>query len=341
MKIIILFYLYAIYKTLAALLSIFITFLLHPSKLFQKPRIFKRPAFLQDDSYGTHHYITVNNIKLHCVISGPENAPIMLMLHGFPEFWYSWRYQIREFNKDYRVVAVDLRGYGDSDKPLNTLDYTIPQVTSDIIELISTFDGKKCTLVAHDWGGIIAWRVVYRRPDLIDKFIVMCCPHSKRYNELARKDTDTALKQWYVLLLRNRWLSKRVIACDDFNWLKQLFTNPPSGLIHSERMTEEDLEAFQYTFSQPHVLNSSLNYYSCMFMRNPEAKSATPRDEKIPVPTLLMMAEHDSFLNVALGEGHDKYVENVTLKYFNCSHWLQQDCPEEANSAMREFIMLN
>ena len=332
---------FVLFKIITILLQILLKFIIHPTKLFAKRIIFRSPACLQDETFGTHEFITVNGIKLHCVVSGPVDSPVMLMLHGFPEFWYSWRYQIKEFNTDYRVVAVDLRGYGESDKPLNIDTYTIQQVTSDIIELISIVcKGKKCTLVAHDWGGIFAWRVVYQRPDLIDKYIVMCCPHAKRYIELASQDNTTLFRQWYVFLFQIPVLPVLIMKLDNYSWLWGVFKSRKSGLTNSERMSEEDLLAFLYTFSQENALKCPLYYYRQMFSKNPTPREAKPHgNNKITVPTLLMMGVHDAFLTLGLGEGHEKYVENIRVKNINGSHWIQQDCPEEVNREMRDFLV--
>ena len=266
-------------------------------------KVFHCPSALRDESYGMHEFVTVNGIKLHCVISGPEDAPVMLMLHGFPEFWYSWRYQIREFNRDYRVVAVDLRGYGESDKPLDTNAYTIPQLVSDIIELISSVCKDKCVLVAHDWGGIIAWRVVYQRPDLISKYIVLCCPHPRRYIELAKVDLDTMLRQWYVLLFQVSYIPEVIIRAGDYLFLKDLFSRPESGLVNTNRMDDDTISAFIYTFSQKNALKCPLYYYKTMFARDPNKNTNQPRDQKIQVSTLLMMGVYQCSATLYLPAG--------------------------------------
>uniref|UniRef100_A0A2C9KII3 AB hydrolase-1 domain-containing protein n=1 Tax=Biomphalaria glabrata TaxID=6526 RepID=A0A2C9KII3_BIOGL len=110
--------------------------LVGPKKLFDKSKENEPPAALHDPVYGEHKSVTVNKVKLHYVVSGPTQAPLMLMLHGFPEIWYSWRYQIKEFQKDFRVVAVDMRGYGDSDKPKGLENYKMDVLVQDVQELI-------------------------------------------------------------------------------------------------------------------------------------------------------------------------------------------------------------
>ena len=236
------------------------------------------------------------------------------------------------------MVAVDLRGYGESDKPLDTNAYTIPQLVSDIIELISSVCKDKCVLVAHDWGGIIAWRVVYQRPDLISKYIVLCCPHPKRYIELSKVDLDTMSRQWYVLLFQVSYIPEVIIRAGDYLFLKDLFSRPKSGLVNTNRMDEDTISAFIYTFSQKNALTCPLYYYKTMFVSDPNKNTNQPRDQKVQVPTLLMMGVYDSFLAQALGEGNEKYVKNILVRNIDGSQWIQQDCPDEVNREMRDFL---
>jgi pimeloyl-ACP methyl ester carboxylesterase len=122
----------------------------------------------------TSKYIITNGVKLHYVTQG--DGPLMLMLHGFPEFWYSWRHQIPEFAQDYQVVALDLRGYNNSEKPTETSAYTIAELIKDVAGVIHGLGYETCVLVGHDWGGAIAWSFAYEHPDMVEKLIVMNIP---------------------------------------------------------------------------------------------------------------------------------------------------------------------
>ena len=327
---------YACCRIFKLFILIFLNFLLHPTKLFIKRKSYSRPPCLRDQSLGIHNFIIVNRIKMHYVMSGPENAPVMLMLHGFPEFWYSWRYQIREFNKDYRVIAVDLRGYGESDKPADKSVYTIPNAVDDIIELLRLLGIVKCILLAHDWGGIFGWRVVLKRPDLIENFIVMCCPHPGRYIDIINIENDSLFRQWYIFFHQLPWIPEQVMSMDDFRSLKGLFRSRRYGFTNRDKFTNEDLQAFLYMFSQPYGLNGPMNYFRNIY-RDTILKEGIVYD-KINVPTLVLSGEHDAFLSTRMADGHDKYVERVECKILNCGHWIQQDCPEEVNTAIRMFL---
>ena len=126
-----------------------------------------------------HNFISTNGINLHYVSEGA--GKLMLMLHGFPEFWYSWRHQIKEFASDYHAVALDLRGYNDSDKPASLSAYQMSEFIQDIKSVITGLGYEDCILVAHDWGGAIAWNFAYAYPEMVEKLIVLNIPHPAKF----------------------------------------------------------------------------------------------------------------------------------------------------------------
>ena len=132
----------------------------------------------------THASIETNRVQLHYVTQG--QGPLMVMLHGFPEFWYSWRHQIPEFARDYTVVAPDLRGYNDSDKPQAVSAYAMTELVRDVAGLIRGLGYESCVLVGHDWGGAIAWHVAYAHPERVNRLIVMNIPHPAKFGEGLR-----------------------------------------------------------------------------------------------------------------------------------------------------------
>ena len=327
---------YACWRILKIFTLLFLNFLLHPTKLFVKRKPYVRPLCLRDQSLGIHNFIMVNGIKIHYVISGPEKAPVMLMLHGFPEFWYSWRFQIREFYKDFRVIALDLRGYGESDKPAEKSIYTIPNAVDDVIELLRLLGITKCTLLAHDWGGIFGWRVVLKRPDLIENFVVMSCPHPGRYKDLINVENDSLFRQWYVIFHQLPWIPEQIMTMEDFRSFKSLFKSRRYGFVNRDKFTDEDLQAFLYMFSQPYSLTGPVNYFRNL-LGDPLLQDGIVYD-KINVPTLILFGENDAFLSTEMADGHEKYVEHVECKILLSGHWIQQDTPGEVNSAIRVFL---
>ena len=124
------------------------------------------------------------------------------LLHTLDQFWYSWRYQITEFNKNFHVVAIDLRGYGQSDRPPNKRDYTLSKLREDIAQLIPALGYTKCILVGHDWGGAIAWSVAQNFPEAVERLVVLNCPHPKIMLQTVTSTWAQFMKSWYMLMFQ-------------------------------------------------------------------------------------------------------------------------------------------
>ncbi|KAG8574323.1 hypothetical protein GDO81_009144 [Engystomops pustulosus] len=142
------------------------------------------PACLTSSKHGQHGQIRIkkSGIRFHYVASGEKGNPLMLLLHGFPENWYSWRYQLDEFCQEYWTVAVDLRGFGSSDSPPDLRDYRMETLLQDIQDLITGLGYSDCVLVGHDWGGTLAWTFAVRHRDMVSRLIVMNAPHPSAFH---------------------------------------------------------------------------------------------------------------------------------------------------------------
>ena len=178
------------------------------------------------------HFIETNGIKLHYVSQG--KGKLMLMLHGFPEFWYSWRHQIPEFADNYRVVAVDLRGYNNSDKPQELEAYKMSELIADVRGVIDGLGYNDCVLVAHDWGGAIAWSFADAYPKMVEKLIVLNIPHPAKFVE-GLKTPQQLLKSWYVFAFQIPWLPEFLFQLNDYQAIKNAF----SGMAINKRELRE------------------------------------------------------------------------------------------------------
>ena len=328
---------YSLVKTLYFLLFSFFYFLYNPINWCRDRSTYASPPCLQDPVYGDHCFVTVNNHKLHCVISGASNAPLLLLLHGFPEFWYSWRFQIKFFHHRYRVVAIDMKGYGESDKPSQMDQYDLDLLSSEIPELVAVLGYTSCVLIGHDWGGAVAWGAAFKRPDLIRKLIVLSSPLGRVYIDAINRDITTCFKPWYMLPFQLPWFPEYWISLNDYLFLKTIFLKPRyGGMLNGDNMSSEDMLAFLHTLSQPGALTCPLNYYRRMF-RNP--RSAVPSiTNKIKVSTLVLFGDSDKLFSEECKIGYDKYVEQALVQTIRGSHWLQQDSPEEVNKHIQDFL---
>lgn len=255
----------------------------------------------------------------------------MLMLHGFPEFWYSWRHQIPEFAKDHKVVALDLRGYNDSDKPPQVADYQMSELIRDIEGVIRGLGYDRCTLVGHDWGGAIAWCFAYAYPELLDQLIVLNLPHPAKFAEGLRTPQQL-LRSWYTFFFQLPWLPEWLLQSGDYQLIAEMLNRTA---VDPTTFTSTDLEIYQKAAAKPGALSSMINYY-----RNALQSGLFQSDWGVlKVPTLLIWGENDVALGTELTYGTEAYVQDLTIRYIpNCSHWVQQEKPQLVNQYIREFL---
>jgi len=277
-----------------------------------------------------HEFIQTNGINLHYVTQG--QGKLMLMLHGFPEFWYSWRHQITKFSKDYQVVALDLRGYNDSDKPQAVEAYAMTELLEDVKGVITGLGYENCILVGHDWGGAIAWNFAYTYPEMVEKLIILNLPHPAKFKE-GLSTPQQLLKSWYIVLFQLPFIPESILQWNDYQAIAAAFKNMA---VDKSAFTQEDLEAYKDAAAKRGALTAMLNYYRCTFQ---SMLKSQPQWSVLNVPTLMIRGEKDTALGKELTYGTETYVSDFRLKYIpNCSHWVQQEQPELVNQYMREFL---
>lgn len=277
-----------------------------------------------------HNFISTNGINLHYVSQG--SGKLMLMLHGFPEFWYSWRHQIKEFASDYHAVALDLRGYNDSDKPASLSAYQMSEFIQDLKGVITGLGYEDCILVAHDWGGAIAWNFAYAYPEMVEKLIVLNIPHPAKFAQGLRTPQQL-LKSWYILAFQIPFLPELLFQLNDYQAIKEAF----SGMaIDKTAFSEADLNAYRDAAAKPGALTAMINYYRGIF---PLLFNNQPEWQILEIPTLTIWGEADTALGKELTYGTEAYVRDWQIKYIpNCSHWVQQEQPALVNSYIWEFL---
>jgi len=282
-----------------------------------------------------HGYVQLSDVKLHYVEKGDRNKPLMLFLHGFPEFWYSWRYQLNYFDKNYHVVALDMRGYGDSDKPNGIKNYSMQNLIKDVRETIEKLGQSSTILVAHDWGAVVAWYFAMYHPDMVERLVICNVPHPKAFEKVLRSKASQFLKSWYIFLFQCPILPEEWIKTQDYKALEIFFRGRKMGIVNRENFTDEDTEAWKFTFST-NGLTAPINYYRAL-MQLP--KRLRPTKEPVKSKTLILWGENDGALDIEGANLSPSYCENAQLKKIpNCSHWVQQDCPELVNKYIEEFL---
>lgn len=288
-----------------------------------------------------HRFAQVNGVRLHYVEANPAltssnnsiSGELVLLLHGFPEFWYSWRHQIPALAAaGFRVLAPDLRGYNLSDKPNGASAYRIEALTGDAIGLIAHADADRAVIAGHDWGGVIAWHLAMHHPQLVERLIILNAPHPAAYRRELRSSRQL-LKSWYILFFQMPGLPELVLGSGDFDWIGRMLRRQP---VHREVFGTEDVRRYKQALARPGALTAALNYYRAL--RHP-AQRAAREDAPIHVPVLLLWGERDAYLSLRLTEGLRDWVPNLNVVRFpDVSHWIQNDAPERVNRLMIDFL---
>ncbi|XP_055334963.1 epoxide hydrolase 4-like [Paramacrobiotus metropolitanus] len=169
-----------------------------------------------------------SEIRLHYVAAGEPGRPLMLFIHGFPDLWFGWRHQLQHFRSHFRVVAIDNRGYGESDKPTDRRAYTLPLLVRDVRSVIQQMGYEKCILVGHDWGGLISWTFAAVFPEMVDLLIVMNCPHPLAFSRMPFGDLIRQFfKSWYIFFFQLPYLPERMFLSNDLYRVEAMLTQPP------------------------------------------------------------------------------------------------------------------
>ncbi|MEM7184405.1 MAG: alpha/beta hydrolase [Spirochaetota bacterium] len=284
------------------------------------------------DTLFEHEYVETNGINLHIVRKG--KGPLILFVHGFPEFWYCYRYQLIDFSQNFTAVAIDNRGYNQSDKPTNKADYKLEELVKDLRGVIKHLGYDSCILVAHDWGGIIAWQFAYDYPEMLDNLIILNCPHPIKYIQNLTSP-EQMLKSWYVLFFQLPAVPEWLISQQNYYLLEQIFL-----LMTKDKsiFPKPELEYYKQMVSQGNTLTSMINYYRNIpdLLFNFQNSNM---NGKLKVPVLIIWGEEDLALSKALTYNMDEYLTNFRVKYIpNCSHWVQQEQPDLVNQYIRDFI---
>jgi epoxide hydrolase 4 len=300
---------------------------------------------LEKKSMFQHDYAEVNGLKLHYVKEGKGQQTI-LFLHGFPEFWYEWKHQLKEFGQDYTAVAYDQRGYNLSSKPEKVEDYAVPLIVADIkmmFEKFGTNANNKGILVAHDWGGAVAWAFAIRHPEYLEKLVIINAPHPGVFARELQANPEQQKASAYMNFFRSPQ-AEAGLSANNYALLQNAVFKASTK---PEMFTEEDRKMYLDAWSQPGALTGGLNWYRAAQIGPPTGGDgqrttniATGLDSlMVKVPTLVIWGEKDTALLTGNLEGLDKFVPQLTIKHIpNGSHWVIHEEPALVNQYIREFI---
>jgi epoxide hydrolase 4 len=270
--------------------------------------------------------IDVGDVSLHVVSEG-QGTPVIL-LHGFLEHWYAWRHQMTALAAaGFRAIAPDQRGYNLSDKPKGYRAYAVTKLADDVAGLIRSLGHPKVHLVGHDWGGVVAWFVADRHPDLIDRIVIINGSHPVLLARRLRSPSQL-LKSWYMFFFLVPRLPEALLS------RKLVFKQALVGsAAKPAALTDEYVDRLYEAFSQPGAAEGSVNWYRAMF------RAERPKLSKVCKPTLMLWGEQDTAMGVELLDGLEEWVEPLTVeRYPEASHWLNQELPDEVSRRIVGFL---
>jgi len=287
----------------------------------------------------SHGTVRASDVDLHYVTAGPVGGDPVLLLHGFPEFWYSWREQIPALAEaGYRVVAPDLRGYNRSEKPDGVSAYALDELVADVVGLIRAFGHESARVVGHDWGGVIAWQVAADRPDVVDRLAVLNAPHLSAYERELRTSLSQVHRSSYAFFFQLPWLPEWSLRRNAFAALEALFRDQP---VRPGAFTDAEIARYKRAFERPGALTAAINYYRALFRRMAQLTLSQGGigDQRVEVPTLLLWGLRDEALSPSLSEGLERWVPDLRVeRYPDASHWLPLDAPDRVNGELAAFL---
>ena len=279
-----------------------------------------------------HSTIKTNGIRLHVAQAGPKSGVPVLLLHGFPEFWYGWRKQIPALAAaGCRVIVPDQRGYNLSDKPQEIKSYRIEELRKDILGLIDALEYEKVTLVGHDWGALVAWMLAIKDPERLHRLGIINVPHPAVMWRFLRRDFEQMRRSLYALFFQLPWLPELSMRIG--NWRGASLGMRRSGKRNA--FTDEDMEKYKEAWSQPGALTAMLNWYRAVARYQPDLTN----DMRVKVRTLILWGVQDFTLSRRMARPSLDYCDDGNLIFFpDATHWVQREEADEVNRRLLEFV---
>jgi epoxide hydrolase 4 len=286
-----------------------------------------------DQTSLRHGYADLADARLHYVEAG--EGPLVVLMHGFPEFWYSWRHQIPALAAaGFRVVAPDARGYNLSSKPAGVSSYAPRRLAGDVRDLIAERGASRAFLAGHDWGAAVAWIAAMAYPEAVERLAILNVPHPRRMLAGLRRPSRQLARSWYMFFFQLPWLPERAVRAGDWWSFRR-------GFEHDARpgaFTPHDIDRYREAWSQPGAATATINWYRASMRRPPSGSSGQLRP--IEAPTLVIWGERDRYLCADLAEPDAADVPNLTrlVRLPNASHWVQHDEPERVSGLLIDFF---
>ncbi|ERG97889.1 MAG: putative hydrolase or acyltransferases (alpha/beta hydrolase superfamily) [Haloquadratum sp. J07HQX50] len=271
--------------------------------------------------HGKSSHIDANGTTLHVVEAGPPTGEVIVLLHGFPEFWYQWREYIEPLAAEgFRVLVPDQRGYHLSGKPSGLHSYLPKAMVSDLNSVIQSADVTSAHVVGHDWGAIIGWWSALSIPDKIDSLTVINAPHPEAFRRYIRSHPSQLLRNGYALLFQLPSIPERVACLQDW----RLVTEMMDRTSRKNTFSAHDFAAYRTAWEREDAYSFMLNWYRAVGRFIPR-----PPQHLVTVPTQLLWGTEDSFLEQPLAAASAQWGEKISVKLVDrATHWLPHEHPK-------------
>ena len=277
-------------------------------------------------------FISANGVTLHCAESGPEDGPLVVLLHGFPEFWFAWREYLGPLaERGFRVVAPDQRGYNLSSKPENPDAYWLEVAAADVFALADVVGRERFHVVGHDWGGSVAWTMAGLEPKRLLSAAMLQAPHPAVWLNAMRTDPLQRQKSRYVQILRLPWLSEMTLKIGNFAALARAFRTA----TRPEAFPPETIDVYREAWRQPGAVTGMLNWYRALYVAEP----LTPAPGSLTPPTLILWGDRDDLAVPRMADDSAALCKNVRLRHLSqASHWVIHDAPDLVRDALLDHL---
>ena len=275
--------------------------------------------------------LPTNGITLHAAVAGPPDGPLVILLHGFPEFWYGWRGQMAPLAEaGLRILAPDQRGYNLSDKPAGVAAYTLDRLADDVLGLADALGRERFLVVGHDWGGVVAWHLAGRNPERISRAVILNAPHPATLWRYARRHPSQLLKSWYVAYFQLPRLPELTLRAGGFWALSRVLRRSSRPGI----FPGAELAGYREAWAQPGALTAMLNWYRALRL---DAGSLPAT--RIRVPVRVIRGDQDAFLDRGLAEAGIALCDRGEVFHRRlATHWVQHEEPEAINRMLTDFL---
>lgn len=283
------------------------------------------------DPSSSGFLLEVNGVMLHCVEAGPKDGPLVILLHGFPEFWWGWRYQIEALaGAGFRVLVPDQRGYNLSDKPQGRKAYDLDTLAQDVVGLGDALGYDRFAVVGHDWGGLAGWWTASQYPERVERLVVLNAPHPDIAGSYMRRHPRQILKSSYIGFFQIPYLPEMLLSAGGYRALKNtlLRTSRPGTF------SEEDLAQYEKAWAQEGALTAMLNWYRALPLK-PQRRSS----RKLAMPVLAIWGLRDRFLEFGLCEKSLSLCSQAQFRTCKrASHWVHLEESVVVNEALLDFL---